>query len=118
MNSAWLYVMELFGWRELRNRREVGAIVGLTPMPNDSGQQEWERGMSKVGNRHVRAMAIEIASLVCAARWSRRVSTRHPPLLGVARPRQATGFSRPFQRETPRCRLQSRRPRGLTARPT
>jgi transposase len=61
VNSAWLYTMELFGWRELRNRREVGAIVGLTPTPNESGQQERERGMSKAGNRHVRAMAVEIA---------------------------------------------------------
>jgi transposase len=61
VNSAWLYTMELFGWRELRNRREVGSIVGLTPTPNESGQQERERGMSKAGNRHVRAMAIEIA---------------------------------------------------------
>jgi transposase len=60
-NSAWLYVMELFGWREFRNRKEVGAIVGLAPTPHDSGQQERERGMSKAGNRHVRAMAIEIA---------------------------------------------------------
>jgi len=61
VNSAWLYVMELFGWRELRNRREVGAILGLTPTPHDSGQSERERGMSKAGNRHVRAIAIEIA---------------------------------------------------------
>lgn len=61
VNSAWLYVMELFGWRELRNRREVGAIIGLTPTPHDSGQQEREQGLSKAGNRHVRAMAIEIA---------------------------------------------------------
>jgi transposase len=61
VNSSWLYVMELFGWRELRNRREVGAILGLTPTPNESGQQERERGVSKAGNRHVRAMAIEIA---------------------------------------------------------
>ena len=61
VNSAWLYVMELFGWRELRNRREVGGILGLAPTPHDSGQSERERGMSKAGNRHVRAMAIEIA---------------------------------------------------------
>jgi len=61
VNSAWLYVMELFGWRELRNRKQVGAIVGLAPTPDDSGQRERERGMSKAGNRHVRAMAIEIA---------------------------------------------------------
>ena len=25
MNSAWLYAMELFGWREFRNCKEVGA---------------------------------------------------------------------------------------------
>ena len=61
VNSAWLYTMELFGWRELRNRKEVGSIVGLAPTPHDSGQSERERGMSKAGNRHVRAMAIEIA---------------------------------------------------------
>ena len=61
INSAWLYAMELFGWREFRNRKQVGAIVGLTPTPDESGQKERERGMSKAGNRHVRAMAIEIA---------------------------------------------------------
>lgn len=60
-NSAWLYAMELFGWREFRNRKQVGAIVGLTPTPHTSGTQERERGMSKAGNRRVRAMAIEIA---------------------------------------------------------
>jgi transposase len=60
-NSAWLYAMELFGWRELRTRKQVGAIVGLAPTPHRSGTQEHERGMSKSGNRHVRAMAIEIA---------------------------------------------------------
>jgi len=60
-NSAWLYGMELFGWREFRNRKQVGAIVGLAPTPHASGTQEHERGMSKAGNRHVRAMAIEIA---------------------------------------------------------
>jgi transposase len=60
-NSAWLYALELFGWREFRNRRQVGAIVGLVPTPHDSGQAEREQGMSKAGNRHVRAMAIEIA---------------------------------------------------------
>jgi transposase len=60
-NSAWLYVMELFGWRELRSRKEVGAIVGLTPTPDESGEKEREKGISKAGNRHVRSMAIEIA---------------------------------------------------------
>lgn len=61
INSAWLYVMEFFAWREFRNRREVGALAGLTPTPHQSGDLDRERGIDKAGNRHVRAMAIEIA---------------------------------------------------------
>ena len=61
LNSAWLYVMEFFGWREFRNRREVGALAGLTPTPHQSGELEQELGIDKAGNRHVRGMAIEIA---------------------------------------------------------
>ena len=60
-NSAWLYVMEFFGWRKFRNRREVGALAGLTPTPYQSGESSREQGIAKSGNRHVRAMAIEIA---------------------------------------------------------
>ncbi len=60
-NSSWLYVMEFFGWREFRNRREVGSLAGLTPTPHQSGDEAWERGISKAGNRHVRSTAIQIA---------------------------------------------------------
>ena len=60
-NSAWLDVMELFAWRQFRNRREVGALSGLTPTPYQSGDSHREQGIAKAGNRHVRAMAIEIA---------------------------------------------------------
>jgi len=60
-NSAWLYVMEFFAWRRFRNRREVGALAGLTPTPYQSGESQREQGIAKSGNRHVRAMAIEIA---------------------------------------------------------
>jgi len=61
VNSAWLYVMEFFGWREFKNRREVGGLAGLAPTPHQSGDLDQERGIDKAGNRHVRAMAIEIA---------------------------------------------------------
>jgi transposase len=60
-NSAWLFVMEFFGWREFRNRRQVGALSGLTPTPYQSGDESREQGISKAGNRPIRAMAIEIA---------------------------------------------------------
>jgi transposase len=37
VGSAWLFVMEFFAWRQFRNRREVGALSGLTPTPYQSG---------------------------------------------------------------------------------
>ena len=61
MASAWLYVMEFFGWRKFRNRREVGALSGLTPTPYQSGESARERGISKAGNTYIRSMAIQIA---------------------------------------------------------
>jgi transposase len=60
-NSAWLFVMEFFGWRQFRNRREVGGLAGLTPTPHQSGEESREQGISKAGNTDVRVMAIEIA---------------------------------------------------------
>lgn len=61
INSAWLYVMEFFGWREFRNRKQVGSLAGLTPMPYQSGRVMREQGISKAGNRLVRRMTIQIA---------------------------------------------------------
>ena len=60
-NSAWVFVMEFFGWRAFRNGKEVGALSGLTPTPYASGNTAYERGIAKAGNDHIRAMAIEIA---------------------------------------------------------
>jgi transposase len=53
--------MEFFSWRAFRNRREVGALAGLTPTPHQSGGTNREQGISKAGNRYIRAIAIEIA---------------------------------------------------------
>jgi transposase len=61
VNSSWLYVREVFGWRRIRNGRQLGAIVGLTGSPYRSGNMDHEQGISKAGNRRMRAMAIEIA---------------------------------------------------------
>ena len=61
INSAWVLVREFFAWREFRNRRELGALSGLVPTPYDSGAQVREQGISKAGNRRVRALLIELA---------------------------------------------------------
>lgn len=61
VNSSWLYVREAFGWRNIKNRRQVGSILGLTPTPYNSGESSREQGISRAGNRRMRSMAIEIA---------------------------------------------------------
>ena len=62
LNGAWVNTMEFFAWRDFHNGKEVGGSAGLTPTPYQSGDSSRERGMSKAGNRHVRALAIEIAA--------------------------------------------------------
>lgn len=59
--AAWLLGKEFFGWRRFRNRREVGALAGLTGTPYDSGEQQREQGISKAGNKRVRYMMVELA---------------------------------------------------------
>jgi len=61
VNGAWLFTMEFFAWRQFQNRRQVGALAGLTPTPYASGSSRREQGISKAGNRHVRGLAIELA---------------------------------------------------------
>jgi transposase len=61
IETAWCYGMELFGWRQFANRKQVGSLAGLTPTPHDSGQSERERGIGKDGSRWVRGVAIEQA---------------------------------------------------------
>jgi transposase len=61
LNASWLFGMEFFTWRKFNNRKEIGALSGLVPMPHQSGSSYREKGISKAGNRHIRAMAIEIA---------------------------------------------------------
>ncbi len=53
-------VLELF-WRDFDNRRQVGSCLGLVPQPYDSGDTRIDQGISKQGNRRVRALVIEMA---------------------------------------------------------
>jgi transposase len=53
-------VLELY-WRDFDNRRQVGSCVGLVPQPYDSGESRVDQGISKQGNRRVRALLIEMA---------------------------------------------------------
>ena len=62
-------------FRDFRNRREVGAYLGLAPSPWQSGQVERDQGIAKSGNPRARRTAIELAWL-----W-----LRHQPGSALAR---------------------------------
>ena len=79
VNSAWVFVMEFFGWRAFRRGKEVGALGGLSPTPHARGTTTYEVGIAKAGNRHLRALAIEVA-------WG---GLRFPPASALARWSQA-----------------------------
>jgi transposase len=63
VQGAWILVMEFFGWREFRNRREVGALAGLTGTPYNSGNGVRDQGISKAGNKRIRRLAVELGWL-------------------------------------------------------
>jgi transposase len=76
--SALPLAAELF-WRRFDNRREVGACVGLVGQPYDSGESRQDQGISKRGNRWLRAVLIELSWLWIRyqpdseiSRWFRR----------------------------------------------
>jgi transposase len=59
--GAWVLVREIFGWRQIKNRRQLAALVGLTPTPYSSGESQREQGISKAGNDRVRCLLTELA---------------------------------------------------------
>lgn len=66
-NGAWLLVYEFFAWRKLQNRKQAGALVGLTGTPYQSGGSDREQGISKAGSKRMRKMLVELAW--CWVRW-------------------------------------------------
>jgi transposase len=60
-NAAWLYASEIFSWRGIRNRRELGALAGLVAAPYQSGGTRTTAGITKAGNRQWRTMTVELA---------------------------------------------------------
>lgn len=59
--TAWNLGHEFFGWRDFKNRREVGAAAGLTGSPYQSGDSHHEQGISKAGSARVRHWMTELA---------------------------------------------------------
>ena len=59
--TAWDLVMEMYGWRQFENRRQVGRYVGLDPSPYNTGASARDQGIAKSGNARVRALLIQLA---------------------------------------------------------
>lgn len=59
--TAWALVVEMFGWRRFRNRRQVGAYVGLDGQRADSGDRQADHGITGKGNRRIRRLSIQLA---------------------------------------------------------
>ena len=59
--GTWVLATEIFGWRVIRNRRELGAVVGLVPAPYQSGETARDQGITRAGNKHVRRLMVQLA---------------------------------------------------------
>jgi transposase len=59
--GAWVLATEIFGWRAITNRRELGALVGLVPAPYQSGDTAHDQGITRAGNKHVRRLMVQLA---------------------------------------------------------
>jgi transposase len=86
---AWNLAVELFAWRQFRNRRELGAVLGLVPTPYQSGERRREQGISRAGNARLRGLAVELAWL-----W-----LRHQPASALSQ-----WYAQRFARGGPRLR--------------
>jgi transposase len=58
---SWTLATELLGWRSFHNRREVGGLVGLAPVPYQSGATAHTSGHAKTGRARLRASLTELA---------------------------------------------------------
>jgi transposase len=59
--GTWTLATEIFGWRQIKNRRQLGGLVGLVPAPYQSGESAHDQGISRAGNKHVRRLMVQLA---------------------------------------------------------
>jgi transposase len=61
LTGAWVLATEIFGWRQIENRRQLGGLVGLVPAPYQSGETAHDQGITRAGNTHVRRVMVQLA---------------------------------------------------------
>ena len=60
VGSAAVLAKEVFA-RDVRNRRQVGALSGFVPVPYQSGARGHDQGISRAGLKAVRRILVEVA---------------------------------------------------------
>jgi transposase len=61
VTGGWVLATEIFGWRQIENRRQLGGLVGLVPAPYQSGETAYDQGITRAGNTHVRRVMVQLA---------------------------------------------------------
>ena len=59
--SATTLIEEGLVWREFRNRRQVGGVLGFAPLKYESGETSRDQGVSRAGNDRLQATMVQLA---------------------------------------------------------
>lgn len=59
--SASVLLDEGLVWREFRNRRQVGGLLGFAPLKYESGETSRDQGISRAGNDRLQAVMVQVA---------------------------------------------------------
>jgi len=59
--GGWVLATEIFGWREIQNARQLGALAGFVPARYQSGETQRDLGITRAGNTHVRRIMVQLA---------------------------------------------------------
>lgn len=75
VTSAATLLDEGLVWRDFQNRRQLGGLLGFTPVPYASGAMQRDQGISHAGNRRLQSVCVQLA-------WG---WLRHQPASALAR---------------------------------
>jgi len=59
--TAAMLLNEGLVWREFRNRRQIGGLLGFAPTPYQSGDRLQEQGIGRAGNARLQAITVQLA---------------------------------------------------------
>ena len=66
--SASILLDEGLVWREFRNRRQIGGLLGFAPTPYDSGDSAREQGISRAAPSDQHSARVELGAMAAAER--------------------------------------------------